>query len=286
MLTGLLAIAMILTMGTPVIPEVHAEESQVEYEIYPAPHDMTYQAGEYEISPEVNVVFEEKIDDATKNKMKSILEAKQKSVTVTNEKVEGKTNILVGVYNSKAYVDGYVQENYNVNADLFKHYGSYFLASNNNEIVILGLDTDAAFYGITSLKHVFSQMEGSTIRNFEMKDYADVNIRGFIEGYYGIPWSNEDRMSLMRFGGDFKMTSYIFAPKDDPYHSAKWREPYPQDKLNEIQEMTEVGNASKCRFVWTIHPFMNGGITAATYDTDIQKIKDKFNQLYNVGVKI
>mgnify|MGYP000240679164 CR=1 FL=1 len=71
------------------------------------------------------------------------------------------------------------------------------------------------------------------------------------------------------------MTSYIFAPKDDPYHSAKWREPYPADKLEEIKEMTEVGNASKCRFVWTIHPFMNGGITEATYDADIQKIKDK-----------
>ena len=45
----------------------------------------------------------------------------------------------------------------------------------------------------------------------------DVNIRGFIEGYYGLPWSNEDRMSLMRFGGDYKMTSYIFAPKDDDF---------------------------------------------------------------------
>ena len=30
---------------------------------------------------------------------------------------------------------------------------------------------------------------------------------------------------------------------------------------------------------------MNGGITEATYDADIQKITDKFNQLYNVGVR-
>lgn len=255
MLTGLLAIAMVLTMGTPAIPKVYAQDNtQVEYEIYPNPHDMSYQEGEYVIRPEVNVVFEEKIDEATQNRMNEVLEAKDKNITVTAEKAEGKTNILVGTYNSKGYVDNYVKENYNVDASLFEHYGSYFLASNNDEIVILGVDTDAAFYGITSLKHIFNQMDGSTIRNFEMRDYADVNIRGFIEGYYGIPWSNEDRMSLMRFGGDFKMTSYIFAPKDDPYHSAKWREPYPADKLEEIKEMTEVGNASKCRFVWTIHP--------------------------------
>lgn len=284
-LTGFLAMVMVLTLAVPGMQKVYAEDTQVEYEIYPNPHDMSYQEGEYVIRPEVNVVFEEQIDETTKNRMNEVLELKDKKVTVTEEKVEGKTNVLVGIYNSKGYVDSYVKENYNVDASLFEHYGSYFLVSNNDEIVILGLDTDAAFYGITSLKHIFNQMDGSVIRNFEMRDYADVNIRGFIEGYYGIPWSNEDRMSLMRFGGDFKMTSYIFAPKDDPYHSAKWRDPYPADKLAEIKEMTEVGNASKCRFVWTIHPFMKGGITEATYDADIQKIKDKFDQLYNVGVR-
>ena len=55
-------------------------------------------------------------------------------------------------------------------------------------------------------------MDGSTIRCLEMEDYADTQTRGFIEGYYGIPWSDEDRISLMKFGGEFKMTSYIFAP--------------------------------------------------------------------------
>ena len=35
MLTGLLAIAMVLTMGTPAIPKVYAQDTtQVEYEIY------------------------------------------------------------------------------------------------------------------------------------------------------------------------------------------------------------------------------------------------------------
>ena len=47
MLTGLLAIAMVLTMGTPAIPKVYAQDNtQVEYEIYPNPHDMSYQEGE------------------------------------------------------------------------------------------------------------------------------------------------------------------------------------------------------------------------------------------------
>ena len=161
------------------------------------------------------------------------------------QKVDGKTNILAGIYGSDGYVDKYVKEHYTVDKSLFDHHGSYFLASNKGEIVILGLDTDAVFYGITSLKHIFNQMDGTTIRNFEMRDYADVNIRGFIEGYYGLPWSNEDRMSLMRFGGDYKMTSYIFAPKDDEYHKGKWRDLYPEEELAKIKEMVKVGNDSK-----------------------------------------
>lgn len=78
MLTGLLAIAMVLTMGTPAIPKVYAQDNtQVEYEIYPNPHDMSYQEGEYVIRPEVNVVFEEKIDEATQNRMNEVLECEE-----------------------------------------------------------------------------------------------------------------------------------------------------------------------------------------------------------------
>lgn len=283
-LTGVLAVAMVLTMVPISTPTVQAAEDKTTYEIYPNPHDMSYQDGEFVIRQEVNVVFEETIDSVTQKRMNEILASKNKKVTTSQEKVEGKTNILVGTYNSKGYVDTYVQKNYKVDASLFEKFGAHFVASNNGEIVVLGRDTDAAFYGITSLKHIFNQMDGSTIRNFTIKDYADTNIRGFIEGYYGIPWSNEDRMSLMKFGGDFKMTSYIFAPKDDPYHKNKWREPYPAEEIAKIKEMVKVGNDAKCRFVWTAHPFM-GGFNANKVDEEIAALLNKFDQLYEAGVR-
>lgn len=283
-LTGVLAVAMVLTMMPISTPTVQAAEDKTTYEIYPNPHEMSYQDGEFVIRQEVNVVFEETIDSVTQKRMNEVLASKNKKVTTSQKKVEGKTNILVGTYNSKGYVDTYVKEHYNVAASLFEKFGANFVASNNGEIVVLGRDTDAAFYGITSLKHIFNQMNGSTIRNFTIKDYADTNIRGFIEGYYGIPWSNEDRMSLMKFGGDFKMTSYIFAPKDDPYHKEKWREEYPAKELAEITEMVKVGNESKCRFVWTAHPFM-GGFNANNADGEIQALLRKFDQLYKAGVR-
>ena len=31
------------------------------------------------------------------------------------------------------------------------------------------------------------------LRNVTVEDYAEIKNRGFIEGYYGNPWSNENR---------------------------------------------------------------------------------------------
>ena len=62
------------------------------------------------------------------------------------------------------------------------------------------------------------------------------------------------------------------------------REEYPQAELNEIKKMVEVGLASKCRFVWTAHPFM-GGFDANRVDEEIAALLNKFEQLYAAGVR-
>ncbi len=48
--------------------------------------------------------------------------------------------------------------------------------------------------------------------------------------------------------------------------------------------MVQVGNESKCRFVWTAHPFM-GGFNANKADEEIQALLNKFEQLYKAGVR-
>lgn len=277
------AVAMVVSMLPQGIGVVQASDA-TEYEIYPTPHEMTYQDGEFIVRSDVNVVYDSGIDQATKNRMEEVLAIKDKKVSVSEARQDGKTNILVGIYGSDEYVDKYVSDKYTIDTSIFEKFGGHYVISSNNEIVVLGADTDAAFYGITSLKHIFNQMEGSTIRHFTIKDYADTSIRGFIEGYYGIPWSNADRMSLMKFGGEFKMTSYVFAPKDDPYHTSKWRDLYPDKEIAAIAEMVAVGNAAKCKFVWTAHPFM-GGFNSNDVDGEIQALLNKFEQLYSVGVR-
>lgn len=257
-LAALLAVAMVINIIPTTTMTVQAAEG--EYEIYPIPHSIAYKEGNSDIGNDVNVVYENNIDEATKNKLKNVLEDHGITYGETSEAVSGKTNVLVGIKDSENYVDHYADTNVSYDEATFaqNHYDAYVLDIQDGVITVLGDTTDGAFYGIVSLMHILNQAENGSIRNLTINDYADTAIRGFIEGYYGIPWSNEDRMSLMEFGGQFKMTSYIFAPKDDPYHTTKWRDEYPEAELNAIKEMVAVGNANKCRFVWTAHPFMGG----------------------------
>lgn len=118
-----------------------------------------------------------------------------------------------------------------------------------------------------------------------VEDYADIQYRGYIEGYYGIPWSNPEIISLMEFGSKTKLNTFIFAPKDDPYHNSRWREPYPQEELNKMAEIIEAGVRTKNRFVYAIHPFMSNGINKENYDQEMQYIIDKFESLYALGVR-
>lgn len=271
--------------------EGNVQNNITKYEIYPNPQKISYYDGSFIIGDEVNVVFENTIDEVTKNKLDEVLKSKDVSVSISDKVVEDKLNVLVGTNNSGGYVDTYVKENINVETEnLFNNIDSYSLNLKNGVITILGKDTDAAFYGVTTLKHIFNQTDKS-ILNVAIEDYANTELRGFIEGYYGIPWSNEDRSSLMEFGGDFKMNTYIFAPKDDPYHNQRWRDLYPEEELQKIKGLVQVGNETKVKFTWSIHPFMNDKISepAVTseeaYQNDMTIIKTKFDQLYSVGVR-
>src|SRR5699024_6778395 len=82
-----------------------------------------------------------------------------------------------------------------------------------DSITVIGKDTDASFYGITSLEKILDQRQDNTIKNMEIKDYANTEVRGFIEGFYGIPWTNDDRKSLMEFGGDLILLHIFLLPK-------------------------------------------------------------------------
>ena len=51
------------------------------------------------------------------------------------------------------------------------------------------------------------------------------------------------------------MNTYIYGPKDDPYHSSpNWRLPYPEKEAKQLQELVKVAQENEVDFVWAIHP--------------------------------
>ena len=281
--------ALVMTVSGLTISPVRSEAAAAEYEIYPNPQMIQYTEGDYVIKNEVNVVYESGIDQATKDRLAEALALKDGVTVTTSESIEeGKTNILVGIDGSGEVADTYANEHVNMqSADLYEKLDAYVLDSNNDVITVVGADTDASYYGLTTLYHILKQMDSNTIRNFHIEDWADVASRGFIEGYYGNPWSTEDRINLMKWGGYYKLNSYFYAPKNDPKHNAKWRELYTEEELNTlIRPLAEAGNASKCRFVYALHTFMYNPVRFdGNYQADLKAVQDKLAQVIDAGVR-
>lgn len=57
---------------------------------------------------------------------------------------------------------------------------------------------------------------------------------GLIEGYYGRPWSWEERAATAEFLAGHGYSFFIYAPKADPYLRRRWREPHPANEAGQI----------------------------------------------------
>ncbi|GHF53586.1 hyaluronoglucosaminidase [Deinococcus metalli] len=49
---------------------------------------------------------------------------------------------------------------------------------------------------------------------------------GVIEGFYGPPWTWAERHDMLDFMAAQGLGAYLYAPKNDPIHRNRWREPY------------------------------------------------------------
>jgi hyaluronoglucosaminidase len=108
-----------------------------------------------------------------------------------------------------------------------------------------------------------------------------VRVRGLIEGFYGKPWSHEERLELIRFCGREGLNTWVHAPKDDPYHRKRWRDPYPDDELARIAELVREAAASQVDFAYAIAPGLDIRYTS---DAELETLIAKCEQVKALGV--
>jgi hyaluronoglucosaminidase len=66
--------------------------------------------------------------------------------------------------------------------------------------------------------------------------------RGIVEGFFGPLWSMAQRKALFEFGAARGMNTYLYAPKDDPYHRKRWRLPYPREQWRDLARLIRAGD--------------------------------------------
>ena len=155
----------------------------------------------------------------------------------------------------------------------------YYLRISEKEIVLAGNDERGTFYAIQTLRNLLKENKLPLV---EIKDYPSVSFRGVVEGFYGTPWSHEARLRQLKFYGANKMNTYIYGPKDDPYHSCpNWRLPYPEKEAEQIKELIKVAQENEVNFVWAIHP----GQDIQWNEKDRKNLLSKFEHMYQLGVR-
>ncbi|WP_155056581.1 beta-N-acetylhexosaminidase family protein [Streptomyces blattellae] len=160
----------------------------------------------------------------------------------------------------------------------------YALASRASQgaggtVVLAGADTDGTYYAAQTFRQLVS---GHKIAAVSVNDYPLMPLRGAIEGFYGSPWTHAERMDQLAFYGDVRMNTYIYAPKDDPYHREQWRDPYPADKLAELGQLVGQATDHHVRFTFAISP----GVSICYSDEDdIEALEAKLQSMYDLGVR-
>lgn len=64
---------------------------------------------------------------------------------------------------------------------------------------------------------------------------------GVVEGFYGPPLSHEDRVDLLGWVSRWGFNCYGYAPKDEPLHRQRWREPYGAEDRARFAELLARG---------------------------------------------
>lgn len=114
---------------------------------------------------------------------------------------------------------------------------------------------------------------------------APIPLRGIVEGFYGKPWTQAQRLDMMAFCESCGLNAYIYAPKDDPYHREKWREPYPESQRKKLAILIRAAQKHNVRFIYALSPGLDASYALIHGAMDREKLLSKLDSVYALGVR-
>ncbi|ASK64369.1 beta-N-acetylhexosaminidase [Virgibacillus phasianinus] len=269
--------------------QTHAQESQKTNKlgINPKPQQLKELGEGFPLTPVVGIVVGENTDEAAIREVTQILEDADVKRIVRKNAGESAPHTPVTIWiggssENQDSLDVLQQLGIDGPGEL-KAEGYVLASSRNKKIVLAGKDKDGTFYAAKTFGQMIQERQGRDwIPSVEIRDWPEMPLRGSIEGFYGPPWSHEDRLSQLEFYGDNKMNAYIYAPKDDPYHRKQWREPYPEKELNKIKELIDTAKKNHVKFTFSLSP---GNTVCYSGDKDFELLMEKMETMWDLGVR-
>ncbi|MEU1511053.1 beta-N-acetylglucosaminidase domain-containing protein [Streptomyces sp. NPDC005811] len=159
----------------------------------------------------------------------------------------------------------------------------YVLASGRHAgralLALSGADATGTFYAAQTLRQLLT---GPHLPEVTVRDWPTARLRGVVEGFYGTPWSHEERLSQLDFYGRTKQNVYVYSPKDDAYLRERWRDEYPAADLDRLRALVDRAGANHVRFTYALSPGLSVCYSSAS---DTAALVRKFASLYDIGVR-
>uniref|UniRef100_A0A672G8J3 Protein O-GlcNAcase n=1 Tax=Salarias fasciatus TaxID=181472 RepID=A0A672G8J3_SALFA len=107
-------------------------------------------------------------------------------------------------------------------------------------------------------------------------------ISGVVEGFYGRPWTMEQRKELFRRQQKWGLNTYLYAPKDDYKHRMFWRELYSVEEAEQLMTLIGAAKEHAIEFIYAISPGLD--ITFSN-QKEVSALKRKLDQVTHFGCK-
>ena len=146
-------------------------------------------------------------------------------------------------------------------------------------VALDGIGEDGLFHGVQTLRQL---VRNGTVAGVSVRDWPGTAVRGMAEGFYGQPWTTEERLAQIGFMGRTKQNRYLYAAGDDAYRQARWREPYPADRRTDFRAMAAKARAEHVTLGWAVSP---GQAMCMASDGDIRALTRKIDAMWALGVR-
>jgi hyaluronoglucosaminidase len=110
---------------------------------------------------------------------------------------------------------------------------------------------------------------------------SGIGTRGIVEGFYGRPWTADQRLDMVDFIAEIGMNTYVYSPKDDPFTRRRWREPYDRAAADELRVLTARARSAGIAFSYGLSPGLS---MRYAEPQDAAAVFAKLDSVHDLGV--